>query len=702
MAGGAKLPGDWLSRMEPDDALRDVRKQFQRNRDERKNRAAEAEKRRARFGLVPAREPGFLDRMFQRANQRSPGWVGRGLSTLGRSGALYAPAAIGASLFSDDVAAASVGSPYDRATGPEMFDLPHTTTPTYGLGAYRSFPGAAPAATASYRGMLAAHPAASSEYTTEWYRPGSEKFKREAGVAAMREDPSGIAVLPSPLDSDYTRLLREFMRGEPSVIEPSMPMMREDVSPYIDADRMLGPVSLETPTERAWSSADVSDPLYTGDMHIKRSLLPFADTDIGGFDFSKAPAGYAPIGGRAAFVSPMAGMGTAFDPRFGTPAHGSSRGVYSYYASPRKSDPSIYDETADIKALGHEIYAIGSPFTPGSSEYIEPGSTTSVEKVFHGPTTPFGGRHDYYDKLELEGLSDPFADRLAAEDKKYWGTVESESEEYEAERLAEELAWSAARDERLDVPDVRTYIPDTGLAPDSLDDPKASSWFPSLELDMLDDPKASIFYDEFMDTRHGPVYTPPIPEPTGPPSWLPKDGIMGKDSLDAIPVSPYLGGVGSDEALYGAEDYISPSRIPSSAPSWFPGLPLDMLDDPKASIFYDEFMDTRPGPVYTPPATAPTPPSWFPSLTPDLLDSPSPYGYTPTPTTPVPPSWFPLLTPDLLDSASPPGYDPRTGTFAPPLIPSAPPRIPSWSPLLDVDLLDIGGFRPFTPMPEDL
>jgi hypothetical protein len=53
---------------------------------------------------------------------------------------------------------------------------------------------------------------------------------------------------------------------------------------------------------------------------------------------------------------------------------------------------------------------LGLHLPPASAEYIEPGSTTSVEKYFHGPTTASGDRHSYYDKLALAGLSDPFID----------------------------------------------------------------------------------------------------------------------------------------------------------------------------------------------------------------------------------------------------------------------------------------------------
>jgi hypothetical protein len=51
--------------------------------------------------------------------------------------------------------------------------------------------------------------------------------------------------------------------------------------------------------------------------------------------------------------------------------------------------------------------------------------------------------------------------------KIYEERSDRESKAYEAEKLAEDLAWSAARDERLDVPDVRTYIPAAGREVDS-------------------------------------------------------------------------------------------------------------------------------------------------------------------------------------------------------------------------------------------
>ena len=63
--------------------------------------------------------------------ERSP--LRRFGSLLGRYGSATVPSL----LYMDDVAAASAGSPYDRATGPEMYDMPHTTTPMYGDGAYR-------------------------------------------------------------------------------------------------------------------------------------------------------------------------------------------------------------------------------------------------------------------------------------------------------------------------------------------------------------------------------------------------------------------------------------------------------------------------------------------------------------------------------------------------------------------------------------
>ena len=105
-------------------------------------------------------------------------------SVLGRLGSLggrYGPAALAGALYKDDIAGASAGSPFDRATGPEMFDMPHTTTPMYGDGAYREklkkeYP--------ELSSELGRFGVSSSEYTPTDLSSTGDYFEPAAGSAA--------------------------------------------------------------------------------------------------------------------------------------------------------------------------------------------------------------------------------------------------------------------------------------------------------------------------------------------------------------------------------------------------------------------------------------------------------------------------------------------------------------------------------------
>jgi hypothetical protein len=108
-------------------------------------------------------------------------------------------------------------------------------------------------------------PISSSEYTTESYRPGAT---HEAALRKMvADDPSGIGILPSGLESDYTKA-KTGRLGDGARIEDlgkEMPMIREDLLPYMDADRMLGPVSYPTDfRDPSGVRRDIEDPTFEG------------------------------------------------------------------------------------------------------------------------------------------------------------------------------------------------------------------------------------------------------------------------------------------------------------------------------------------------------------------------------------------------------------------------------------------------------
>jgi hypothetical protein len=307
-------------------------------------------------------------------------------------------------------------------------------------------------------------PIASSEYTTEWYRPGSEKFKREAGEAVMREDPSGIAVLPSPLDSDYTRLRKEFMGGEPSVIEKSMPMMREDVSPYIDADRMLGPVSLETPlkaipevdTFKELSSAPKTSPVlyspFAGDVPPPE---PFKTESFMAMFNRKYPD-------RMAFIAEK-GTFYPFGHEPAEPWHTGFR------------DPEIYDGYGRPSVIGPDGYAMGKFAAPKMWDDWKNRHSASMKRQTddrNDVIDAYWGKVDSHTKFIEDYIK---SSGITAEEYSKRGTgakplsLEYVKEHPDYEELVREAV--PTLDERLDVPDVRTYTPAAGevVSPSFLD-----------------------------------------------------------------------------------------------------------------------------------------------------------------------------------------------------------------------------------------